>query len=46
MPSKGGLALRGGDSALRVLELMCSILILAIFSYFLACEYQPLCIPL
>ena len=37
MPSKaGGLALRSGDSFLRILEFLCAALILGVFSWFLA----------
>lgn len=45
MPSKGGLALRGGDSFLRILEFLCAALILGIFSWFLACQ-SPYTFPL
>lgn len=36
MPSKGGLALKGLDTFLRILEFLCAALILGIFSWFLA----------
>lgn len=38
MPSKGGIALRGSDSFLRLLEFLCAGLVLGIFSWFLACK--------
>ena len=38
MVSKTGTALRGATTFLRALQFLIAVLILGIFSYFLACE--------